>query len=92
MGLMMMLIRFSSGLSGLGCTVHDLGVSRMVFFGHSLQKTEVLWLESHWAADGAQQHLSSMCRSSPAVSIRLHLALPNPVIPIAPLIPFALQF
>ena len=42
MGLMMMSIGFSSGLSGLGCAVHDLGVSRMVFFGHSSQKTEVL--------------------------------------------------
>ena len=42
MGLMMMSIGFSSGLSGLGCAVHDLGVSRKVFFGHSLQKTEVL--------------------------------------------------
>ena len=42
MGLMMMSIAFSSGLSGLGCTVHDLGVSEMAFFGCSLQKTEVL--------------------------------------------------
>ena len=43
-------------------------------------------------ADGAQQHLSSMCRNCPAVSIGLHLSLPDPVMPIAPLIPFTLQF
>ena len=43
-------------------------------------------------AEGAQQHLSSMCCSSPAVSIRLHLTLPDPVMPIALLIPFALPF
>ena len=42
MGLMMILIEFSSGLLGLGCAVHDLGVSGMVFFGCCLQKTEVL--------------------------------------------------
>ena len=42
MGLMMTSIAFSSGLSGLGCTDHDLGFSGMVFFGHALQKTEVL--------------------------------------------------
>ena len=41
-GLMMMSIRFSSGSSGLGCAVHDLGVSGMVFFGCCSQKTEVL--------------------------------------------------
>ena len=90
MGLMMTLIGFSSGLSGLGCAVHDLGVSGIVFFGHSLQKTEVL--SSRWVANGAWQHFSSMCRGSLAVSIRLHLTLPDPVIPIAPLIPLTLQF
>ena len=42
MGLMMMSIEFSSALSGSGCTVHDLGFSRMVFFGFALQKMEVL--------------------------------------------------
>ena len=62
----------------------------MVFFGHALQKTEVL--ESCWVADGAQQHLSLMCCSSPAVLIGPHLTFPNPVMPIAPLTPFALQF
>ena len=45
MGLMMMSIAFSSGLSGSGCTVHDSGFGGMVFFGCALQKTEVL--ESH---------------------------------------------
>ena len=43
-------------------------------------------------ADGAHQHLSSMCHGSPAVSIRLHLTFPDPVMPIALLIPFALPF
>ena len=42
MGLMMMSMAFLSGLLGSGCTVHDLGFSRMVFFGCALQKTEVL--------------------------------------------------
>ena len=45
MGLMMMLIAFSSGLLGSGCAIHDLEFGRMVFFGCALQKTEVL--ESH---------------------------------------------
>ena len=54
MGLMLMLIAFLLSLLGSGCTVHDLGISWMVFFGCALQKTEVL--ESHWVADGAWQH------------------------------------
>ena len=42
MGLMMTSMTFSSGLSGLGCAVHDLGLNKMVFFGQAVQKTEVL--------------------------------------------------
>ena len=42
MGLMMTSIAFSSGLSGSGFAVHDSGFGRTVFFGHALQKTEVL--------------------------------------------------
>ena len=43
-------------------------------------------------ADGAQQYLSSMCCSSPAVSMSLHLAFLDPVMPIVLLIPFTLPF
>ena len=80
---MMLLIGFFLSLLGSGCTVHDLGFSGMVFFGHALQKMEVL--DSSWAADGVQQHWRSMCLSS-------HLTFPDPVIPIALLILFALPF
>ena len=38
-------------LVGSGCTVHNLGFSRMVLFGCALQKTEVL--NGCWVADGA---------------------------------------
>ena len=72
------------------CCPCDSGFIRMVFFGCALQKTEAL--NSRWATNGAQQHLSSMCCSSPAVSMRLHLAFSNPVMPIAPLIAFTLPF
>ena len=42
MGLMMMSMAFLSGLLGSGCTVHDLGFGKIVFFGHALQKAEEL--------------------------------------------------
>ena len=87
---MLMSIAFLLSQLGSGCTVHDSGFSGMVFFGHALQKTEVL--NGCWTADGAQQHLSLMCCSSPAVSTRLHLTFPDPVMSIVPLIPFALLF
>ena len=90
MGLMSMSIAFLLSLLGSGCTVHDLWFSAMAFLGCALWKTEALG--SRCVAEGAQQHWRSMCCMSPAVSVRLHLTFPNLAMPIALLIPFALQF